>query len=220
LSARGVDAVARVVNVHASLPAGVALLRSAAILAGDAETGVSIMELVQKMDAGPVVLRKAVHIEAGDTTGSLEPRLAELGAKALIEALPGWYEREIVVEAQDESLVTYCRTLSKEDGHLRGDMKAAEAERAVRAYNPWPAAHVLYEGQRLAVWRAHVAAPEGEASGPGPGAFTIIERAPAVVFCDRPLVLDEVQREGGKRLSGRDFVNGLRGRIAARVELA
>lgn len=209
-------------NVHASLLPrwrGASPI-AAAILAGDAETGVSIMELVQKMDAGPVVLRKTAQIEVGDTTGSLEPRLAELGAGALVEALPGWYERRIVPQSQDEALVTYCRTLTKEDGHLRQGMTAAEAERAVRAYNPWPVAHVLYEGQRLAIWRAHVADVGGGAGGPEPGALTIIERAPAVVFSDRALVLDEVQREGGKRLTGRDFVNGLRGKIAARIELA
>jgi methionyl-tRNA formyltransferase len=217
-------------NVHASLLPrwrGASPI-AAAIAAGDEETGVSIMEVVAKMDAGPVVLRKRMQIGATDTTATLEPRLAELGAEALVEALPGWCEREIVPEAQDEGLVTYCSLLKKEDGHLSAEMRAVEAERAVRAYNPWPGAHVLYEGGRLAVWRARPEGPVADAPGSdGPrrggedvGAFVLVGKEPGVVFHEGVLVLDEVQREGGKRLSGRDFVNGLRGNVAERVGLA
>lgn len=189
---------------------------AAAILAGDPETGVSIMELVEKMDAGPVVLRKSTPIRPDDTTGGLEPRLATLGAEALTEALPGWYERTTPPEPQDEALATYCRLLKKEDGHLSREMTAVEAERAVRAYNPWPGAHVLYDGHRLAIWRARPAEDR-----PKPvGSFVLAGKEPAITFREGTLVLEEVQREGGKRLTGRDFLNGLRGNVAGQVELA
>lgn len=214
-------------NVHGSLlprwrgPSPIA----AAILAGDSDTGVSIMELVPRMDAGPVVLRRRFPIADDDTTGTLEPRLADLGARALIEALPGWYDRETVPEAQDESLATYCPLLKKDDGHLSREMTAGQAARAVRAYNPWPGAYVLYEGHRLGIWRGRTSPPRPLSTGPwrggeGAGSLVMAGRDPAVVFNEGVLVLEEVQREGGKRLSGRDFVNGLRGNLAERVELA
>lgn len=216
-------------NVHASLLPrwrGASPI-SAAILAGDEETGVSIMEVVPKMDAGDVVLSCALRIERDDTTGSLEPRLADLGARALIEALPGWYQRELTPEPQDDGLATHCQLLKKEDGHLRADLTVAEAERAVRAYNPWPGAFVGYEGQRLSVWKArpHPATPSPQIVGEGkvrldPGSLVVVEKEPGIVVNDGTLVLEEVQREGGKRLSGRDFVNGLRGHLAERVEMA
>jgi methionyl-tRNA formyltransferase len=202
------------VNVHGSLlprwrgPSPIA----AAILAGDAETGVSIMELVRKMDAGPVIGRGTIPIGAEDTTGSLEPRLAELGARTLVELLPGWYDGIIPAEPQDESLVTYCQLLTKADGHLAATMTAAEAERAVRAYNPWPGAFVLYRGERLGIWKALVAeAPSGAAHGD----MIITERKPACVFGDGVLVLDEVQKPGGKRLTGQQFLAGERGKLEA-----
>jgi methionyl-tRNA formyltransferase len=197
---------------------------AAAIRAGDPMTGVSIMEMVVKMDAGPVVLRRSIPIRPDDTTGALEPRIATLGAEALIEALPGWYDRELTPEAQDEGLATYCQLLTKEDGHLSREMTALEAERAVRAYNPWPGAHVLYQGGRLAIYRArpHPPAPSdlaGEGEQP-PGTLSVVNRQPAIAFKGGLLVLEEVQRQGGKRLTGRDFLNGLRGIVAERVELA
>ncbi|MEX0782699.1 MAG: methionyl-tRNA formyltransferase [Dehalococcoidia bacterium] len=219
-------------NVHASLLPrwrGASPI-AAAIAAGDEETGVSIMEMAAKMDAGAVVLRRRMPIGLDDTTGTLEPRLAELGAEALVEALPGWYERDIVPEAQDEGLVTYCRLLKKEDGHLSREMTAVEAERAVRAYNPWPGAYVEYEGTRLGIWRGSAppgarfeesgSSPPARRGGEGVGALVLIGKEPGIVFREGVLVLEEVQREGGKRLSGRDFVNGMRGRIAERVGLA
>jgi methionyl-tRNA formyltransferase len=198
---------------------------AAAILAGDPETGVSIMEMVAKMDAGPVILRKSMRLRPDDTTGSVEPRVARLGAEALVDALPGWYDRQVLPEAQDEGLATYCQLLTKEDGHLSHEMTASDAERAVRAYNPWPGAFVLYEGHRLAIWKAHTSPPGPMSTstwtgGEGAGMFTVAGKEPAVTFREGLLVLEEVQREGGKRLTGRDFVNGLRGHLAEKVELA
>lgn len=207
-----------VLNVHSSLlprwrgPSPVA----AAILAGDTETGVTIMEIAPKMDAGPIVAQRATAIEPGETAGELEARLATMGADLLIESLPGWYDRSIVPEAQDDSLATYCSLLHKGDGHLRAGMGVAEAERAVRAYNPWPGAFVIYGGERLGIWRAR-AATDGDAA---PGTMRVIDRRPAVAFGDGWLVLEEVQRPGSKRVAGDAFLNGLRGGLDRVVGLA
>jgi methionyl-tRNA formyltransferase len=206
-------------NVHASLlprwrgPSPIA----AAILAGDAVTGVSIMELVLKMDAGPVILRSELPIEPGDTAGTLESRLAELGANQLVEVLPGWLSGALTAVPQDESGATYCRLISKADGQLKSSMTAIEAERAVRAYNPWPKAFVHHRDERLAIWAAHVDSSPRAAE---PGTLAIIGRQPAIAFAGGWLVLEEVQRAGSRRLSGQEFFNGERGSLAPEVTLA
>ncbi|MEZ4493560.1 MAG: methionyl-tRNA formyltransferase [Dehalococcoidia bacterium] len=205
-------------NVHASLLPrwrGASPI-NAAILAGDAETGVSIMEMVQKMDAGPVLAREAVTISSDATTGTLEPVLADLGARTLVEVLPAWLSGKLHAEPQDEARVTFCSLIKKQDGFLAATMTAAEAERAVRAFDPWPGAFVLYRGDRLAIWRARVL-PAAEVE---PGATSIIERLPALGFRDGWLLLDEVQRVGARRVDGRAFLNGERGVFAGEVVLA
>ena len=205
-------------NVHASLLPrwrGASPI-TAAILAGDPVTGVSIMRLVRKMDAGPVISRVETPVLPGDTTGSLESRLAELGASELVRVLPGWLSGAAEAVPQDESAVTVCGLVSKDAGHLHAAHTAAEAERAVRAYNPWPGAFVLYRSERLAIWRASV--EPGET--PQPGTTAVLQRSPAVAFTGGWLVLEEVQRPGGKRLTGAQFLAGERGRLEPKVGLA
>lgn len=208
-----------VVNVHPSLlprwrgPSPVA----AAILAGDDTTGVSIMQLVPEMDAGPVLAARPFPIGPTDTTASLEARLAGEGAELLIETLPAWLDGDLRPVSQDETIVTTCPLLEKAHGHLRGDMTAAEAERAVRAFDPWPGAFVTYNGDRLGIWRARV----GDAGDDlVPGAFTVRAGKPAVAFRGGVLVLDEVQRSGSRRVTGEAFLNGERGRLASSAGLA
>lgn len=206
------------VNVHASLLPrwrGASPI-TAAILAGDAEAGVSIMEVAPKMDAGAVISRRATEIGPRETAGELENRLAVLGGELLVETLPGWLDGSITSVEQDESLVTYCSLISKSDGHLAAGLSASEAERAVRAYNPWPGAYVEYRGERLAIWAAHVA-PNNDARAAG--SLGTFEGAPAVAFTDGVLVLDEVQRVGARRVPGAAFVNGERGNLESVVTL-
>lgn len=208
-----------VVNVHPSLlprwrgPSPVA----AAILAGDRETGVSIMELVPEMDAGPILAARPFPIAPTDTTGAVEARLAEEGAGLLVDTLPAWLDGDLRAVPQDESLVTVCPLLEKDDGHLATGMTAREAERAVRAYDPWPGAFVTYNGDRLGIWRAHISDAGDELV---PGALTVFAGKPAVAFRDGVLVLDEVQRSGSRRVSGEAFLNGERGRLARAAGLA
>lgn len=205
-------------NVHASLLPrwrGASPI-TAAILAGDTVTGVSIMELVRKMDAGPVISRVETPILPDDTTGTLEPRLAALGADELVRVLPGWLAGELTAQPQDESTATYCHLITKSDGHLTASMTAEQAERAVRAYNPWPGAFVSYRSQRLAIWRGRLEPAES----PALGATTVIGASPAIAFGGGWLVLEEVQRPGGKRLTGGQFLAGERGALEPVVGLA
>ena len=206
------------INVHGSLlprwrgPSPI----SAAILAGDAETGISIMKLEARMDAGPVLMRRAIPIGGNDTTGDLERSLSRLGAELLVESLPGWLAATLLAVPQDEASATYCALLRKEDGQLAAMMTAVEAGRAVRAYNPYPAASVEYRGERLAIWSAHVV-PNNNAARPG--TLEVVAKQPAIVFTDGTLVLDEVQRPGGRRLTGQQFLNGERGNLPPAVGL-
>ena len=208
-----------VVNVHPSLlprwrgPSPVA----ASILAGDRETGVSIMELVPEMDAGPILAARPFPIAATDTTGALETSLAPEGADLLVETLPPWLDGDLPAVPQDESLVTVCPLLEKGHGHLGAGMTAREAERAVRAYDPWPGAFVTYGGDRLGIWRAHVGDAGEELV---PGTLTVFAGKPAVAFREGVLVLDEVQRSGSRRVSGEAFLNGERGRLPPAAGLA
>lgn len=206
------------VNVHASLLPrwrGASPI-SAAILAGDEETGVSIMEMALKMDAGPVISVAREPLHPTDTTGSLGPRLAELGARLLINTLADWYDGQKAAVPQDESLVTTCGLVAKSAGHLSAAMTATEAERAVRAYNPWPGAYAEYRGDRLGIWRAHL-----DVAGTGrTGDMVTHGKLPAVTFTDGLLVLDEVQRPGKGKVSGQQFLAGERGQLAPTVGLA
>jgi methionyl-tRNA formyltransferase len=207
------------VNVHGSLLPrwrGASPV-AAAVLAGDAETGVSIMEMVPKMDAGPVIATAREPVGPEDTTATLEPRLATLGARLLVDVLPAWYRGDLPPIPQDESRATYCGLIRKEDGHLRAAMTAAEAERAVRAYDPWPGAFVLYRGERLAIWKARVAA---NAPARQPGTLGVVDGLPALGLAGGELLLEEVQRPGGRRMGGVAFLNGERGRLEASVVLA
>lgn len=204
-------------NVHASLlpkwrgPSPIV----ASILAGDRETGVSVMELVRKMDAGPVLSTVRTTFGPDETAGELEKRLSEAGAEELVRVLPGWLKGTIKPVEQDESAATYCHLISKDDGFLRASMTADEAARAVRAYNPWPGAFVVYRGQRLAVWKASaIEADQSEA-----GTARVIARKPAVAFADGWLALEEVQKAGGRRLSAQQFLAGERGEFGPGVEL-
>lgn len=205
-------------NVHASLlprwrgPSPVA----AAILAGDREAGVTIMEVTEKMDAGPIVAQRRIPIDPSDRTKTLEPRLAVVGAELLLEALPPWLAGDLRGVPQDEARATYCPLLKKEHGHLAPELAVEVAERAVRAYDPWPGAFVWYRGERLAVWAAHIGPPLERL--PPPGTILVVGRAPALAFANGILVLDVVQRPGGRRLTGGEFLNGERGQLAPTFE--
>ena len=194
-------------NIHASLLPrwrGAAPIQRA-ILAGDRETGVSIMQMDAGLDTGDVLLKRATPIAPDESAGALHDRLAELGAHALLEVLARLPDLKRV--PQPAAGVTYADKLSKEEAVLDWRRPAAELARAVRAYNPWPVAHTLHQGKPLRVWRATVVgADAGE-----PGTVLAAGRQGIDVATGAGVLrLLEVQPAGGKPVAAADFANGRR----------
>jgi methionyl-tRNA formyltransferase len=209
-------------NVHASLlprHRGASPV-AAAILAGDGETGVSIIEVVLALDAGPVLLQRALPIGQDDTTGALSGKLAELGAALLVEALPGWERGELVAQAQDESRATYAPQIKRSDGAIDWTLPAADVSRQVRAYHPWPLATTTVQGEPLRILEAW---PLDDEADVAPG--TVIEvgdeaRAGAgfAVRCgEGALAVVRAQRAGKRAMAGDELLRGWRGLLGQRL---
>ena len=215
-----------ILNVHASLLPrwrGASPV-AASILAGDQVTGVTLMEMVRALDAGSMVARAEVEISPHDTTGTLEPRLAEAGAALLAESLEAWDAGRLFAEPQDESQVTYAPQLARSDALLDWSLPAVDLWRRVRAFNPWPVAHTHWRGEEL---RIHEAWPLTHDSGDVPG--TVLASAPlppeasdpqetfAVATGDGALAVRRLQRPGKRALSGAEFLRGQRGFVGERL---
>lgn len=197
------------INVHASLLPrwrGAAPV-NAAILAGDAQTGVTIMGMDVGLDTGPMFARRSVQIGPGDTTGTLLDVLSQLGADLLHESLPRILSGEIKPEPQPEDGMTYAPMLKKEDGLLDFGRSADELERRVRAMNPWPGAWFPWNGSPFKVARASVH-PTG---GSHPvGERMSLDGRPAVACSQGTLILEDVQPPGKKVMPGKAFLAGAR----------
>ena len=194
-------------NVHASLLPrwrGAAPI-PAAILAGDEETGVTVMLVDEGMDTGPILAQTPLSIDPTDTTGSLTERLAALGADLLIQTLPVWLAGEIQPRPQDHGQATTCRPLRKEEGWLDWTRPAVQLSRQVRAYNPWPGAYTTWQGQRLKVLRA---APVEWRGAQPPGQVVTLPGGTAVTTGEGALLLFEVQLAGKRAMSIADFLRG------------
>src|SRR5271168_4611621 len=157
------------INVHASLLPryrGAAPIEGA-ILAGDAETGVTIMRIVERMDAGPMYFQRKIPIEANDTQGTLKEKLAELGASATLEAIDLAARGALVETPQDEVLATYTAQVEKKDAVIDWNASAAQIERMTRAYDPWPVARTRLGGDEVLIWRAAIEDEDGSSGSPG-----------------------------------------------------
>ena len=198
------------VNVHASLLPrwrGAAPIQWA-VASGDAETGVTVMQMDEGLDTGDVLLARTLAIGAEETAEALAPRLAALGGAAIVEALPLLAAGALVPVKQAESAVTLAPILTKAHGRLDFTRPAAELSCRVRGFTPWPGAFTSLSGKVLKVHRA--AAVAGVA-GLGPPGTAMVAGGALRVACGGGTVLEllEVQPEGKKRMAARDFVNGL-----------
>jgi len=195
------------INVHASLLPrwrGAAPI-NAAILAGDEETGVTIMKMDVGLDTGPMLAKRSIRLTRNDTAGSVFQNLSTLGADLLLETLPNYLSGKLQPVPQSEEGATYASMLKKEEGKLDFASDLNELERRVRAFNPWPGAFMDVDGAILKVHRAHV--EQGNASE---GQRLVVENQPAVGARGGILVLDEVQPAGKKSMSGKSFLSGAR----------
>jgi methionyl-tRNA formyltransferase len=221
-----------VLNVHASLlprHRGAAPV-AAAILAGDEETGVTILQTELALDAGPILAQRRVPIAPHDTTGTLIERLAEEGADLLMEVLPAWLDGSLAPTPQDESGATYAPTLRKEDGRVDWGLPAEDIWRRVRAFAPWPGAFTYLDGQALRLldtWPL-AAGDEGQPAGlPARPAGTVVPCPPgadlsgeagfAVVTGRGLLAIVRLQLAGRRALPAADFLRGQRGLMGKRL---
>ena len=191
------------INIHGSLLPrwrGAAPIQRA-LLAGDAETGVCIMQMEAGLDTGPVLLRGALPIAATDTTASLHDRLAELGARLCVEALG---QLPLPAEPQPGEGVTYAHKIEKAEAVIDWTKSAAELDRHIRAFNPFPGAQALFGGQTVKLWQATPVA------GSGPvGSVLAVDKKQIVIACgEGALAVSELQKAGGKRLPVQQFLAG------------
>lgn len=195
------------INVHASLLPrwrGAAPI-NAAILHGDAETGVTIMQMDVGLDTGPMLSKRAIPLTRQDTAGSVFDRLSTLGADLLVETLPDYLSGKLTPSPQPEEGVTYAPMLKKEEGRLDFTHPAEELERRVRAFNPWPGVFMDFDGTLLKVHRARVRAGDVAV-----GQRLIDQDQPAIGAGGGLLILEEVQPAGKKAMSGKSFLAGAR----------
>ncbi len=196
------------INVHGSLLPrwrGAAPIQ-AAILAGDEETGITIIKMNPGVDTGPILSQQYIPIADNDTGGSLFARMAPLGAGLLLETLPRYLSGELVPQPQPEEGATYAPMLKKEDGLLDFTQQAADLERRVRAMNPWPGTWFDWNGAPLKVLRARVSGGKS----PGAGPRLTVEGRPAIGTGKGILILEEVQPAGKKSMPGKAFLAGAR----------
>jgi methionyl-tRNA formyltransferase len=194
-------------NVHASLLPrwrGAAPIQRA-ILAGDKQTAVCVMQMEAGLDTGPVLLERRIDIAADETGGSLHDKLAALGAESLRNALQALLDgNPLTPQTQSNDGVTYAHKLDKAEARIDWSSDAASIERKVRAFDPWPVAEGDIGGERLRIWSAtaspHVDAPPGTVVAANKSGIDIATG-------DGVLRIRELQRAGGRRLSAADFIN-------------
>jgi len=198
-------------NVHPSLlprhrgPSPVANT----IICGDEITGVTVMVMDAGLDTGPILAQEKTGISLMDTTGSLDAKLADMGARLLLKTLPKWLEGVLRPQAQDESQATYSTLISGEDAEIDWRLPALELWRKVRAYNPWPSCYTWWQGKRLKI---HVAIPLGDMVEGEVGQVITLKKAPGVgvITGHGILGLERVQLEAKRKMEVDDFIRGRR----------
>jgi len=192
------------INIHGSLLPrwrGAAPIHRA-IEAGDLETGITIMEMEEGLDTGPMLAIERLPITADDTTGSLHDKLAALGGRMIVAALRQWEAGGLQATPQPAEGVTYAAKISKEEARLDPGLPAEVLGRKIRAFNPFPGANALVGDVSVKIWHAEPVAGSGE-----PGQVLQADAGGIMVACgEGALRLNELQKPGGKRLKAEEFV--------------
>lgn len=197
------------INIHGSLLPrwrGAAPIHRA-IEAGDAETGVTIMQMEEGLDTGPMLAIERVAIGAADTTASLHDTLAALGARMIVDTLRKMEHGPLEAVPQPADGVTYAAKIGKEEARLDFALSAQELGRKIRAFNPFPGAHALVNGVPIKIWGAEVLAADSRALA---GQVLAADATHGIVIACKggTLRLTELQKPGGKRLPAAEFLKG------------
>ena len=194
-------------NIHASLLPrwrGAAPIQRA-ILAGDIETGITIMQMDAGLDTGDMLLKKTCPIDAHDTAQTLHDKLAALGAKAIVETMHLLEQGRLTRVPQDNAQATYAPKLAKDEAQINWTCDASHIAHAVRAYNPFPVAHTTFNATPIKIWQASV---RGNLSGK-PGTVLAVEKNCIIVACGQgALCLEVLQRPNAKVLPAAQFIQG------------
>ncbi len=198
-------------NIHGSLLPrwrGAAPIHRA-IEAGDDETGITIMQMEEGLDTGPMLFKRAIPILGDDSTASLHDKLADLGGQMIVEALQKISVAPVAAEVQPRSGVTYAAKISKEEAAIDFNLSAATIARKIRAFNPFPAAHASVDNTVIKFWRAEVLA--GESNSTSGSIVECSATQGVVISCEQGkslLRVLELQKPGGKRLAAHEFLQG------------
>ena len=194
------------INIHASLLPrwrGAAPIHRA-ILAGDRETGITLMQMDEGLDTGAILAQRSLPIAADETTGSLHDRLATLGAQMTVDLLRDLEHAPVSASPQPSDGITNARKIDKSEALLDWRKPGLQLDREVRAFNPAPGARSTIDGVEIKIWQAHCIDAHGE-----PGLVRAAGEEGIVVYCgEGALVLTELQRAGAKRLGAREFLRG------------
>ena len=198
-------------NIHGSLLPrwrGAAPIQRA-LLAGDSETGITIMQLDEGLDTGPMLLERRRSIGVEDTAGDLHDALAELGAVALLEAIEGLAAGTLAGRAQPAAGASYAPKLEKAEALIDWNSNAVQIDRQIRAFNPWPVAETRLGGEPLRILRSRLLEREGRAAEAGT-LLGIGDDGLRVACGEGVIALRELQRAGKRAVSARDFANAVR----------
>ncbi|MGD0574420.1 MAG: methionyl-tRNA formyltransferase [Anaerolineales bacterium] len=207
-------------NLHASLLPryrGASPI-SAAILAGDRVTGVTLMKMDAGMDSGPILAQEVVEILPEEDAGSLRDRLAELASAMVSRYLPPYLRAQLAPADQDPSRVSYAPLLHKEDGRLDFRDTALSLDRRIRAVSPWPGAYCYWDKRRLRIIRARSIASQADSALAAPGMVFETPSGPAARTGAGDLLLLQIQLPGRKVLQAVDFARGARGFLGSKLQ--
>ena len=213
------------INIHASLLPkyrGAAPINWA-IANGESETGVTIMQMDVGMDTGPMLAQRRISIGKDETALELSPRLALVGAELLSETIPSIERGEAAAVSQDDGQASYAPILKREDGLIDWSRQSSEIANRVRAFQPWPASYTSFRGGRLIVWRGRevqdVSLGTVSSSTPEPGTIMSVDQSGIAIKCggSSGLLVQEIQLEGKRRVSAREFANGARLKAGERI---
>lgn len=200
------------INIHASL---LPKLRGAApihraIIEGESVSGVTIMQMEKGLDTGDMLLKREVPIEEKETADSLHDKLAELGARMIIECLPLIEQGSIIPEKQDDEQSSYAKMLNKQMGYIDWSLKAIEIERLIRGLNSWPSAYTYYQGKQLKIWDATVIEENCKVKHEVQNGeiVTVSKEYFDVATGEGSLRITAIQPEGKKRMAAAEFLRG------------